>query len=263
MSNASRVGREKVVVLLCALAFTIVARSEESGTTKPGPDGIGYFSPTVKRGGESVEIALARFRESDFELLVIDNGSSRAKSLFKNLGDAMQQSRCEAGTNGGFFDIASFQPNGLMIAEGRSAGQYDPKNWAEGVLAIRAGVPVLANREGFAVDATVTGLLQTGPWLVRRGDSKADFTNDETPHRRTFIATDGRGTWLLGFVSGVTLKELGALLRSETIRDIMTVQDALNLDGGPSSGFWIRRGESHHYVEEGTMVRNFVGVRRR
>ena len=114
------------------------------------------------------------------------------------------------------------------------------------------------------VDSTVTGLLQTGPWLVRRGVSQGGFSNDETPRRRTFIATDGQGTWLLGYVSTATLRELAAMLRNATIQGIIPVQDALNLDGGSSSGLWIRQGErAVRYFEEETTVRNFIGIRRR
>ena len=197
-------------------------------------------------------------------MLVIDNGPRRAEAPYRNLADAMERLRCEAGTNGGFFDIATFQPNGLMIGQGRSVGQFDRKNWAEGVLAVRDGTPILVDRDRFELDPALTELLQSGPWLVRRGISQSGYQNDEMRRRRTFIATDGRGTWLLGYVSGSTLRELAVALRSTAISSVMPVEDALNLDGGPSSGLWIRRGaEPSRYIEEETIVRNFIGIRTR
>lgn len=176
----------------------------------------------------------------------------------------MIRSGCDAGTNGGFFNIGSFEPNGLMISDGLAVGKFDPKNWARGILVVRDGTPMLADCDHFELDSGVTGLLQTGPWLVRKGAAQTGFTNDEERRRRTFIATDGRGTWILGYLSGSTLKELGTVLVSQAIQRILPIQDALNLDGGPSSGFWFRDGPvGAHSIEVETTVRNFVGLQRR
>jgi hypothetical protein len=245
---------------ICAILsgfLLVISRADEGGT-------LGFFEPKLYRGSERIECALVRFNAAAFELIVIENGPRRAETSFHNLADAMERLNCDAGSNGGFFDLGTFQPNGLMINQARSVGQFDRKNWAEGVLAVRAGAPILDDRDHFELNDSVTELLQTGPWLVRNGVPRTAFTNDETPRRRTFIAKDGKGNWLLGHVGGSTLRELAVQLRSPTIAGIMPVQDALNLDGGPSSALWVRENSMPaYYIRENTIVRNFIGIRKR
>jgi hypothetical protein len=237
-------------------------RGQSSTSGAPSVEKLTVFRPAYRRGTEPVACWVARFREADFELVVIDNGPTRSAVQFRGLPDRLSQHGCVLGTNGGFFDVGSFRPNGLMIADGKSAGAFDPKNWAAGVLAVRRGVLMLADQTRFTPDATVTQLLQTGPWLVREGRSQWGFQND-SPARRTFIATDGTGVWVLGHVGGCTLLELSILLTSPEIKKILTVREALNLDGGPSSGLWVQGHPSPIYIEENTVVRNYVGIRPR
>ena len=151
-----------------------------------------------------------------------------------------------------------------MVANGRSTGEFQRDNWADGVVVVRAHRPVLEHRDAFVPGCSVTDVLQTGPWLVRGRKVCREFVNDTTAHRRTFIATDGQGTWLLGHVSGSTLSDLARILCSQPLRSIMPVRDALNMDGGPSSGFYVRTADpASVYIEEETIVRNFLGLRRR
>jgi len=204
---------------------------------------------------------VVRFRAADFDLVVLDRGPRRDGALYADLADALDRNRCVAGTNGGFFDTATFRPNGLLISEGRSSGAYDRKNWAGGVLVVRQGKLILADQASFTPDANVTQLIQTGPWLVRGAKSQWGFTNDESPAQRTFIATDGAGTWLLGHVGGSTLLQLAILLTSPELKAILPIREALNLDGGPSSALWVREGATTTYLREKVPVRNYVGVR--
>jgi exopolysaccharide biosynthesis protein len=175
----------------------------------------------------------------------------------------MERNQCVAGANGGFFDVRTFRPNGLLIADGKRYGEFDRKNWAAGVLAVRKGVLTLADQAQFTPDDSVTQLLQTGPWLVRGGTSQWGFTNDDSPARRTFLATDGAGTWLLGHVGGCTLLELSILLTSPPLKQILPIHEALNLDGGSSSAFWIEGTPPPTYIHEKAIVRNYVGIRPR
>lgn len=227
-------------------------------------DGLTFLRLSLARGSANFQCSLVRFHESDFELIVIDNGPSRASPRYRNLQEAMQQSGCVAGSNGGFFDIATFEPNGLMISKGQSIGRFDRSNWAEGVLTVRNGPPELASQAKFSPEESITHLLQTGPWLVQNGKPRNDFADDSATNPRTFIATDGAGTWLLGHASGSTLRDLSSILCCDGMKQILSVREALNLDGGPSSGYWVQSGrEQICYIEESTVVRNFIGIQKR
>ena len=216
------------------------------------------------RGKEHTECHLLCFKGADVELMVLDNGSARTKPRYSNLAAALRENGCSAGTNGGFFDVGSFTPNGLMIANGEATGVFDHRNWADGVLLVQGPAISLQTRVGFMLVPGVTQLLQTGPWLVREGHPQQGFAGDVTAYCRTFVATDGQGRWALGHLNAGTLTDLARLLAHPEIRKVLGVQDALNLEGGRSSAYGANLADGTRlYYPERTVVRNFIGVRPR
>lgn len=213
----------------------------------------------VSRGNSTTRMTLAIFDEKVCTLRLVDNASPEGRARFANLADAMTASGCLAGTNGGFFIRSPFDPFGLMISQGKAYGTFDPKSWMNGLIAIRSDrlslepAPSLQQREG------IDSLLQTGPWLVQKGALREDLDPRRTAPR-TFIATDSRGLWALGVSERCTLPELAALLRDPAITAVLDIQEAVNLDGGPSSGLWIKLPEKTLYLREGSTVRNYLGI---
>ena len=64
--------------------------------------------------------------------------------------------------------------------------------------------------------------------------------------RRTFIATDGSGRWVLGAaLSPLTLAELAQCLASPGALTSWRTDLAINLDGGSSTWFFFDRAASH------------------
>jgi len=111
--------------------------------------------------------------------------------------------------------------------------------------------------EGFkSGDGEVTQLLQSGPWLVRAGAAEKDNNNLQAP--RTFVGTDGKGVWFIGVTDDCTLQEISDFLGSDQLRVVVGVRDALNLDGGPSTGLWVK--DSRFYQREKWTVQNYLGV---
>lgn len=220
--------------------------------------GLIYCTYTFKQSSR-VELRFVRFRSEAYSLVVLDNGNRRDALNFGSLQKAMEKSGCVAGTNGGFFQPTTFLPNGLMIADGLRTGTYDPANWGEGILAVRNGVITLTDCKTFQPDAATAQLIQTGPWLVQNGKPRLGY--GDRIAQRTFIATDGDSGWILGTASDIALSPLAELLASEAMKEIFPVHTALNLDGGPSTGFWVRTNAGPVYHEEGSTVRNFIGVR--
>lgn len=136
--------------------------------------------------------------------------------------------------NGGYFHADSL-PSGFVQIDGERWGkrQFDPE---------RSGFVVLGEKPFLlAGTATTTGItadiLQSYPWIIRKG---VQGFSQETGNyaRRTFVGTDIRGYWYVGIVpdESVTLYQLGKLLGELPI----DWRDALNLDGGPSSGLVAR-----------------------
>jgi hypothetical protein len=86
------------------------------------------------------------------------------------------------------------------------------------------------------------------------------------PSRRTFIATDGRGRWVLGAtLSTRTLAELAQSLAAQGALISWRVDQAINLDGGSSTGFFFdrRAGEAPVALYPWKRVRNLLGIKPR
>jgi hypothetical protein len=77
---------------------------------------------------------------------------------------------------------------------------------------------------------------------------------------RTFVAHDTHGHWALGMTGYCSLAELGAVLRHAEVTSVLDIQEALNLDGGPSSGLWLHSSAGTIYRREGSRVRNYLGL---
>jgi hypothetical protein len=149
-----------------------------------------------------------------------------------------------------------------MIADGRSFGTFDANSWMNGLIVFReAGwsieaTPSLRDRSG------ISALLQTGPWLVRNG-IPATGLDPQRRAARTVMGRDDHGRWALGVVGACSLDELTELLRARSVVNEFDFQQALNLDGGPSSGLWVKSAPRDFYLREGWPVRNYLGVVRR
>jgi hypothetical protein len=85
--------------------------------------------------------------------------------------------------------------------------------------------------------------------------------NDFHVARRTFVATTGGSRALIGVCSGVSLAELAKILATTSLAEDLTIDRALNLDGGSSTAFWFARENGDEFsIPEQKSVRDFVGI---
>jgi hypothetical protein len=120
----------------------------------------------------------------------------------------------------------------------------------------------LVRRAQFRDHPGISALLQTGPYLLEGGQTVGGLSAFD-PRRRTFIATDGRGNWVLGAVlSPLTLAELAECLASPGILTHWRIDRAINLDGGSSTGFFFDQGAGNAPVtlHPQKRVRNLLGI---
>lgn len=212
---------------------------------------------TFKGERRVVQVWLTTFSAERHTVRVIDNATHQPYR-YADLSLAMRAEGCVAGCNGGFFDRYPFVPSGYLISDGRASGVFKPTSWMKGMLVVRTGALSLESIEGFKPgDAKVTQLLQSGPWLVRSGAPEKD-NNATLQAPRTFVGTDGKSGWFIGVTDDCTLQELSNFLGSSAMRGVMNVRDALNLDGGPSTGLWVKGPRFYH--REKWTVQNYLGV---
>jgi uncharacterized protein YigE (DUF2233 family) len=210
--------------------------------------------------GKRVSAHMAFFDSRAYRLEIVDLGDG-AQPAHPNLAEAFRANGCFAGVNGGFFH-PDWQPAGLVISQGRRINRLQTARLLSGVVYSDDRGIHLRRRARFQDHPGITALLQTGPYLVEAGRPVKGLS-DADSRRRTFIATDWRGHWVVGATSSrLTLAELAEWLASPDAVAGWRVDRAINLDGGTSTGFFFDRGPDSDPVllEPGKRVRNLLGI---
>jgi hypothetical protein len=203
--------------------------------------------------GDRAMADLAIFSAKSCALRVLDNPGGE-----KNLAEAMEQAKCLAGVNGGYFD-PNFAPIGLRVVDGRTLAPLLRARLLTGILtASPRGIQIVRLPE-FSRKQKFDAAIECGPMIVDLG-TKVRGLDDTRSARRTFVAVDRSDRAALGFCSEATLAGLARILASQFAADFK-IQRALNLDGGSSSGFWFKRKDGSDFsISEQKSVRDFVGV---
>lgn len=250
--------RVKAALLFLAVAVTAHADwTIRSAHSESGGTGVVHRHLVLEdpETNESATIELALFSTRSCTLRVIDQTAPPRGDL----AQAMQQERCLAGVNGGYF-APDYSPIGLLISDGKMIAPLQRARLITGVLATSPrGVQILRISE-FSRRQKLDAAIQCGPFLVDLSRSVPGLEKTRTA-RRTFAAVGSVNRAALGFCSDVSLSELAKILATTRLAEDFKIQRALNLDGGSSSAFWFaaRDGTTYSIPEQKT-VRDFVGV---
>ncbi len=140
--------------------------------------------------------------------------------------------------NAGYF-LEDRRTAALLVVDGVTHGRTY-KGFG-GMFALRGAEPSLwwLRREAYAGDESITQAVQSVPMLVDGVEVVPGIPENGERNRRSFVALDERGRVLLGVsqTAAWTLTDLATYLASEPE---LEVRAALNLDGGASSGLWVR-----------------------
>jgi uncharacterized protein YigE (DUF2233 family) len=164
--------------------------------------------------------------------------------------------------NGGFFDPRG-APLGLAVSEGKALSVYSP-GMSGGVVWAKDGVAHLSATESYDADAgPVDFAIQCRPRLVVA--SRANIRSDDGRRaRRTALCLrDGGRTLEVLVASGAGRADAGPTL-FELAEELALdgCEDALNLDGGPSTGWASTDADGgRSFVPPRAPVRHVVVVR--
>jgi exopolysaccharide biosynthesis protein len=169
-----------------------------------------------------------------------------------SLNEWMKQTHALAVINGGYFDDKN-QPTGLLIANGQAHGSS--YQGFGGMLAVNAQghleLRSLLDQPYDPDNEQIQQATQSSPMLVLNGQ-RTDFKANAASERRTVVAQDKQGRFLL-IVSpkeAFSLDELADLLVSSDL----SIQKALNLDGGASTGMYLRTGNQNVTIDSVTTL---------
>jgi len=157
-----------------------------------------------------------------------------------SLSEWMKQTHALAVLNGGYFDEHN-NPAGLLVSNGEAHGtSYQGFGGmlsvdGDGSIHLRSlrDTPYDPNNE------QLQQATQSSPMLMVNGQ-RTTFNANAVSDRRTVVARDKQGRLLMILSPGraFTLDELADLLVSSDL----SLQDALNLDGGASTGLYLNAG---------------------
>jgi hypothetical protein len=242
---------------LSAADWRLAEEPERQAVT---PDLV-YAKRTVMRktDGNEVTALLTFFNSKAFRLEVVDLGAG-PEPTHGSLTNAFRDAGCVAGVNGGFFH-PDYRPLGMVIAGGQRTGALETSKLLTGVISCDDRGIYLERRAQFKDRPGITALLQSGPYLIEGGGTVRGLSPTD-PRKRTFIATDWRGHWVLGAtLSSLTLAELADCLAAGSLTG-WKIDRAINLDGGSSTGFYFDRGagNSPATISPWKRVRNLIGI---
>jgi hypothetical protein len=249
--------------LSAALIFLVAAATTgrpnwtvTSAQTEGPRDGVQHRHAvlTYRETGAQAIVDLAFFSAKSYTLRLIDQPIPPRRLL----ADVMEQEKCLAGVNGGYFS-SDYAPIGLVIVDGTTIAPLRRARLLTGVLtASSRGVQIMRTRE-FSRQEKFNAAVQCGPFLIDLGRPVRGL--EETHQaRRTFAAVAKPDRVALGFCSETSLAELANILASAQLADDFKISRALNLDGGSSSGFWFARAGDAFSVPEQKTVRDFVAI---
>lgn len=235
------------VLFLCCMCYASAQHTEISR------------GRAVWLGGDKME--LFAFKGAEMGLKVMDEGGA-TKLNYGGHEKAFMSRLCVAGVNGGFFTKEN-NPLGLVIQNGKRLHTLETGSFAVAGVLFDNGkkVELLRSLDYLALSKEkreqVKEALQGGPFLVEKGKVVKGLDHEKKA-ARTFIATNGKGIWLLGVSSSLSLAELAQWLANPADMGGFTITQALNFDGGSSSLFWLKDKGSLMYPSK--PVRNYLGI---
>lgn len=243
--------------------------------------------PTETHGFQAYEIIPAKNPRQTLALLfVIDQAKIRAQFVDlplagtgKKVSPKLERHRLKRtgqtedallAINGGYF-TQDFQPDGLFRTGGREIAPLTSKAVHSGAVVVEQGRIELIARAEIAQQREI---MQSGPFLIDPG-GELGIQRDGPKTERTVLALTGPGPGggpplllVAVFKRPLSLVQAATLLHQLPVEEDgrpglpSSIERALNLDGGPSTGFWCSALPDRSF-EPGTPVRNLIVWTRR
>jgi uncharacterized protein YigE (DUF2233 family) len=202
--------------------------------------------------GETFRVTQESFDLGAVELSIVDMHMGRS------LGPALDQAQGVLAVNGGFFDPKG-APLGLAVSRGAKLSSYS-RGMSGGVLTVDGGRGRLWETETFDAGLAHDFAVQCKPRLVV--DSKVNIRSDDGKRsERTTLCLKKAGRELHVHIIENDDGGPSLLATAEYLKE-QGCEDALNLDGGPSTGMARKLGARTEAVGPRGPIRHAVVVKR-
>lgn len=182
---------------------------------------------------EGLTIQAVIFDARSHELRVVDQPNGPA-SRWLDAKAACQSEKALAAINAGYFTPQG-KPLGKLIANGKALGRNNPSSLGSGIWWNHQKQSAIVRRE--KSPSRATQLLQAGPFLAEYAKPIIGLDTIKLS-ARSFLAWDGKNTWMISRTSPCSLANLSSHIAGKTFHGCKVVT-ALNLDGGTSADLYI------------------------
>jgi exopolysaccharide biosynthesis protein len=201
-----------------------------------------YRRTSLRAGGTIGQVAIVRLDPTAYRVRVAYDSANPGR--VSQWGRAVQP---VAMVNGGYFD-ADKKATALVIFDGIPRGS-SYEGFGGMVVINAAGEFELRSLRQQPYDASeqLQQAMQSAPMLIQPGGVLSELDADEDRSRRTIIARDTSGRILLIACDTLsfTLKEMGVALKDSDLE----LDAALNLDGGRSTGLYLRTATANVLID--------------
>ncbi len=220
----------------------------------PGPEGVEFQRITLATGSQKAELHLVSFRTAKHRLAVLDDASGDA-----SMASAAESAGAVAAVNGGYFH-PDRRPLGLVMSAGERLHAYEKAKLLSGIVLAGKDRASIVRAAQYKPAKWITDALQAGPFLIEGGKAVVGLNEKRAAARTVVLTTKGTGRAALVVCKWVTLAEMAQILALPDLVPAGAVSQALNLDGGSSTGMWVRQTGDAFHMREGRDVRNYLAV---
>lgn len=178
------------------------------------------------------------------------------------LDDVLARTNAELVINAGFFDREE-KPLGLAVSNGAVLSKLAPR-LSGGVIASDGERARLSDSESFVLPEGTDFAVQCRPRLVVDGQPNVKRDDGHRSERTALCLRDEGHVVEVVVVRGQATESGGpSLFALGNFLSRHGCKDALNLDGGPSTGFAVRDGEHVHHSPPRSGIRQAIAFVRR
>jgi hypothetical protein len=228
-----------------------------SAVAPPAPPAASDAIPhTTTEASESGESFFAERWSTSLETVDIEIHDLH---MTRDLGDALRADGALLAVNGGFFGVGG-DPIGLAVTGGTALSRIAPQ-LSGGVIVVEDGRASLVESESFDGGAHPSFAIQCRPRLVVRGVPNVKRDDGQRAERTGLCLRDGGR--IVDVVVAKSPEGGPSLFALARYLARTGCDDALNLDGGPSTGAAWREGDSVQVERPRGAIRHAVVFLRR
>jgi len=225
------------------------------------PNHLGHYQHIQVSSDETIDLYAAVLNEGYTTHLYVQPEKNQHEA--KTLHELSVENSFSIGINGGFF-TPNFNPAGLFIQEGKTIKRPVKNSLLRSCVGInhQKKMHLGTTIESCAADQDA---IQTGPVMIEAGKIHDQIKNPPyrkeffAPHRRTILAQSSDQKLLVIVTSAATLTDIAEWLNQHSdILGVHTIETALDLDGGASTGMYIRFEDSPFYFQEFKRVKTML-----